>query len=472
MTATGGDRAARPDESAARVLVVDDSRFHRELARDVLQERVEVLTCASAEQAQAILAEDRVDLVLSDLTMPGTSGLDLLQRVRREYPGTDFVLITAHASVDSAVEALRMGATDYLQKPVRASDLILVVERSIARRSLLAENLRLRDERAIFESCKLLVGCLEPEDVFSAGLDLVVRATSRQRGIALYRRSALLGSDGLHVRGFSEDEEAALRRVLSGSKSIDVAGVPEAGPLDRGPVHEALRRAGIPVGQMLVVPARGDEHEAGILCVLADGAPLGEEEIERAKIVAGHAAIALQNSERYNRARESAFVDDVTEVYNARYLLEAMDREIRRAERYGSALSILFLDLDRFKLVNDRHGHLVGSGVLRQLSQVLGHCVRQVDTLARYGGDEFTILLVDTDEAGGLQVAERTRHTVEAHPFEASGGQILNLTCSVGVATYPTHGRTREALLDASDKAMYRAKSNGRNRVCSASDLV
>jgi len=455
----------------ARVLVVDDSRFHRELARDVLQGRAEVLTCDNAEQALDLLAEGPVDLVLSDLTMPGMSGLDLLGQVQREHPGTDFVLVTAHASVDSAVEALRMGATDYLQKPVRASDLILVVERTLARRVLLAENLRLRDERAIFESCKLLAACLEPEDVFSVGLDLVVRATNRQRGIAIYRRSALLGSDGIHVRGLEEAEEAALRRVLSGNKRIDLAGFPQLGPLDRGPFHDALRQAGIPVDQMLVVSARGDEREAGIFCVLPNGDPLGEAEIERAGIVAGHAAIALQNSERYNRARESAFVDDVTEIYNARYLLEAMDREIRRAERYGSDLSILFLDLDRFKLVNDRHGHLVGSGVLRQLSQVLGQCVRQVDTLARYGGDEFTILLVDTDEEGGLQVAERTRRTVEAHGFEASGGQILNLTCSVGVAAYPSHGRTREALLDASDKAMYRAKSNGRNLVCSASDL-
>jgi len=123
----------------ARVLVVDDSRFHREFARQVLQDEADVECCEDAEQALRVLEREPADLVLSDLNMPGLSGLELLGRVQREYPGTDFVLITAYASVNSAVEALRRGATDYLQKPVRAEDLILVVERTLSRRRLLRE---------------------------------------------------------------------------------------------------------------------------------------------------------------------------------------------------------------------------------------------------------------------------------------------------------------------------------------------
>ena len=143
-----------------RVVVVDDSRYQRELARDVLAERAAVETCADAEEALAALARDPADLVVSDLAMPGLSGLELLARVRREHPGTDFVLVTAHASVESAVEALRMGAVDYLQKPVRASDLILLTERALARREILAENRRLRDEVVVFETCSARGPCL------------------------------------------------------------------------------------------------------------------------------------------------------------------------------------------------------------------------------------------------------------------------------------------------------------------------
>jgi two-component system cell cycle response regulator len=166
-----------------------------------------------------------------------------------------------------------------------------------------------------------------------------------------------------------------------------------------------------------------------------------------------------------------AAIDDVTEVYNARYLLATTENEIRRAGRYENPLSVLFLDLDRFKLVNDRYGHLVGSKTLRSLSQVLLQCVRQVDTLARYGGDEFTILLVDTGHNEAVRVAQRIRQTVEEHVFEAAGDGSLRLTISIGVATCPDHATTREGLLDASDKAMYRAKADGRNRVFSALDL-
>ncbi|MBC8188224.1 MAG: GGDEF domain-containing protein, partial [Proteobacteria bacterium] len=121
---------------------------------------------------------------------------------------------------------------------------------------------------------------------------------------------------------------------------------------------------------------------------------------------------------------------------------------------------------------NDVHGHLVGSSTLRVLSQLLGECVRQVDTLARYGGDEFTILLVDTEHGVAMRIAERIRKRVEAHLFEAGHEGVLRLTISIGVATCPLHGEDRETLLDAADKAMYRAKSEGRNRVSSAEELA
>jgi diguanylate cyclase (GGDEF)-like protein len=455
----------------ARVVVVDDSRFHREFARQVLQDEADVECCEDSEQALRALQREPADLVLSDLAMPGRSGLELLERVQREHPGTDFVLITAYASIDSAVKALRMGATDYLQKPIRAEDLILVVERTLSRRRLLQENLRLRDEGAILEACGSLTACLEPADVYSVALDLVLRALRRERGIALYHRALIPNSEGCQFRGFSEEQESALRLLIAGGKRLDSGAIEEIRLLNRGPIHDALREIGIAVQDLLALPVSGEETESGVFWVLGEGRPFREDEIERALIVTGHTSLSLRNAEHYHRAKERALVDDVTEVYNARYLLEAMDREIRRAERYGNELSVLFLDLDRFKLVNDHHGHLVGSQALRQLSQVLGQCVRQVDTLARYGGDEFTILLVGTGEETGTEIAERIRRIVAETPFEAGPDQVVRLTCSVGVSTYPTHGRTREALLDSADKAMYRAKSKGRNRICSATEL-
>jgi len=290
--------------------------------------------------------------------------------------------------------------------------------------------------------------------------------------VALFRRGAVAISNGLAVRGFEEATSERLRDAVLRSKPLDLDTVREKSVVSDSAVHASLRSIGEEPEPALVIPLRGNESEAGLLWIFEGGRPFGIAEIERAEMITNHAQLALVNAERYNHAKERAFVDDVTEVYNARYLLQATEHEMQRAERYGRNLSVLFLDLDRFKLVNDNHGHLVGSQILRQLSDVLGTCIRQIDTLARYGGDEFTVLLPDTDHASSLVVAERIRATVAATRFEDARGAPIHLEISIGVATYPEHGGQRDELLDAADKAMYRAKSQGRNCVCSASALT
>jgi len=455
----------------ARVVVVDDDRLTRELARDALEPTVRVECCESAELALEALGREPADLVLSDLNMAGISGVDLLERVRREHPGTDFALLTADASVESAVRALRMGAADYLFKPIRPEELALVVDRILARRRLLEENERLRDALRTAESCQTLMRCLDASEIYSVALDLLLGTLPCPRGLALFRRATIPLSDGVVFRGFGEDEAGRLRAALIENKPLELDGLGDLAVVSEGAVQDALRAAGLDGARALAVPVQGREAEAGMIWLLEGVQPIDRAMIENARSIARHAELALHNAERYHQAKERAFIDDVTEVYNARFLLQATEREVQRAERYGKPLCVLFLDLDRFKLVNDQYGHLVGSNVLRHLSRVLAECVRQVDTLARYGGDEFTILLVDSGVDDGLAIAERIRRTVADTVFEGGPGAPIRLTISIGVAAYPEHAGDREALLDAADKAMYRAKSLGRNCVCSATDL-
>ena len=459
------------NRSTGRVLIVDDSRLILEIARDALSRQCEIACCSSAEEALAALEEQPADLVISDLSMPGMSGIDLLQRIRHEFPGTEFILLTAHASVESAISALRMGASDYLIKPISPEALAAVVERILSQRRLIEENDRLREALAILESSRTLMGTLDPNEFYSVALDLLLRSLGRTRGVALYRRGSIPMSDGVAFRGFTEVDASRLRDVLVAEKRVDLEAIPDLGVVQEGQLHDAVRDLGLVEEGCIVLPLRGNETEIGALWIFDAGRRFADFELERVRIFAGHAQLALRNAERYHRAKERAFIDDVTEVYNARYLVQATEREIQRADRYGKSLSALFLDLDRFKLVNDENGHLVGSRVLRQLSVVLSSCIRQVDTLARYGGDEFTILLIDTEHETAMVVAERIRRTVADTRFEGSTGAPIYLEISIGAATYPQHGQVREALIDAADKAMYLAKSRGRNRVCSASAL-
>jgi len=454
----------------ARVVVVDDDRLIREIVKDAIGDRARVECCDSSESALEALHREPADLIVSDLTMPGLSGIELLEEIRRAHPATDFLLLTGHATVESAVGALRMGAADYLTKPVNGDELALVVGRILEQRRLLAENEKLRENLVTIESCRNLMRCLEPAEIYTSALDLLLQHLPRQRGLALFHRSSI-PTDGIAFRGFSELETRTLRDVLIGEKPIDIDAVTQVEVLGEGPLHNALREVGIECEKVAAVPMRGSDKVVGVLWLFEAGRPFGTGELDRAKLIAGHAELALRNAERYNEAKDRAFIDDVTEVYNARYLLQATDREIHRADRYGNPMSVLFLDLDRFKLVNDQYGHLVGSRALRRLSEVLLACIRQVDTLARYGGDEFTILLPDTPHDVALDIAERIRKLVEDTLFEAGRDTPFRLSISIGVGTFPQHGRDRISLLEVADKAMYRAKSLGRNCVCSAADL-
>jgi len=177
------------------------------------------------------------------------------------------------------------------------------------------------------------------------------------------------------------------------------------------------------------------------------------------------ARLALINSERNAQAQSLIYIDDLTKLYNSRYLGVVIDREMKRSERYRNFFSVLFMDVDFFKRVNDGHGHLVGSRVLVEVGSVLRSCVRETDTVVRYGGDEFVVLLVETNADEAMLVAERMRKNVESEPFVRDLGLDIRLTISIGIAAFPQHATTKQHLLHLADQAMYRGKESTRNAV-------
>ena len=176
-------------------------------------------------------------------------------------------------------------------------------------------------------------------------------------------------------------------------------------------------------------------------------------------------AIALDNAIAVQKAEAVSVTDDLTGLYNSRYLNLVLRRESKRASRSGRPLSLLFLDLDGFKLVNDTHGHLAGSKALVEAAAIIRGSARETDVAARFGGDEFSVVLPDTGREGAVSVAERIRDRIGACQFLASDGLSIHLTASIGVATLPDAAASAEELLRAADEAMYRVKDAGKNGI-------
>jgi diguanylate cyclase (GGDEF)-like protein len=186
------------------------------------------------------------------------------------------------------------------------------------------------------------------------------------------------------------------------------------------------------------------------------------------RILLEPAAVALDNATLLKRAEALSVTDDLTHLYNSRYLNSVLRRETKRASRSGRPLSLLFIDLDGFKAINDTHGHLCGSRALVEAAAVIRGSARETDVVARFGGDEFALVLPDTGGDGAFAVGERIRERLAAHLFLASEGLSIRLTASVGVASLPDAAASADELIAAADRAMYAVKDAGKNGIQTA----
>ncbi len=221
---------------------------------------------------------------------------------------------------------------------------------------------------------------------------------------------------------------------------------------------------------IVAVPVRFRDHCLGVIELINCIGPEGFDprDLKLLEALSDFAAIALENARHVKRIHDLTIKDDCTSLYNARHMSYILETEIYRSQRYNYEFSIVFIDLDHFKLVNDTHGHLVGSRLLAEIGNALkGHC-RLIDFAFRYGGDEFVILLPQTSKDNALNVARRLHQLIREATWLSPEGLNVKITASVGVASYPMDSRTKQGLLHLADEAMYLVKNTNRDSVAAA----
>lgn len=451
------------------ILIVDDEVFFRRLFTDILatDDSYEIAAVGSGREALDYLARKQVDVILTDMVMPEICGLELIRRTRSLDPAPDIILATGNATVESAIQALKSGARDYLLKPCNPEQLRHTISTCLEQRRLIAENSLLQSQIRLYRQGQHLSGQLDIDTLFQEALTALLHELGDDsRGLALLASQG----DVSHVSAIGFDDDMA--RALAKQINPQLSGLERTTVLHAADLPELADFQG-DLRSLWIFPMRTTAQDQGamILCN-PHGADLSEAlPQENLAFLAEQVACGFRNACQYQGARELIYTDDLTGLYNHRYLHIALEQEIRRAERYGLEFSLAFIDLDLFKQINDAHGHLAGSNVLRQVAGLLRKCVRDADMLFRYGGDEFTALLVETDTRGAKIVAERIRSAMAGFDFVTGQGRTSRLTATVGHATYPIHAGTREELIDLADKAMYLGKQD-RNIARSAQEIL
>jgi diguanylate cyclase (GGDEF)-like protein len=230
------------------------------------------------------------------------------------------------------------------------------------------------------------------------------------------------------------------------------------------------QRTKLQTRSIVAVPVRYRDQCLGVIelinCVTPDG--FGDRDLALLEALADFAAIAIENARHVQRIHELTITDDCTGLYNARHLSFMLETEIYRSQRYGYEFSLIFIDLDHFKNVNDTKGHLVGSKLLAEIGLKLKASCRLIDFAFRYGGDEFVVLLPQTSKENACLVARRLHKIVRENVWLREDGLNIKVTASVGIASYPTDAKTKAELIHLADEAMYLVKNSNRDQVAAA----
>jgi two-component system, cell cycle response regulator len=450
----------------ARILVVDDVVANVKLLEARLSaEYFDVMSALSGPEALAMCERAECDIVLLDVMMPSMDGFDVCRRLKLN-PATHHIpviMITALDQPCDRLKGLEAGADDFLTKPV--SDIVLIARvRSLVRLKMMTDELRMRalTSRGIGihnPACEAIA------DTGRGGRVLLVDDRSRS-----YERLAAMLADEQTIDVEPEPGEA-LFRAADGNYDVVIVslGLEHFDGLRLcSQVRSLERTRNVP----LLAIAEPEDHaqlvrglEIGVNDFLIR--PIDRNEmLARVRTQVRRRRYTERLRDNVQMSIEMAITDALTGLHNRRYMESHLSTLVEQAASRGKPLTVLVLDIDYFKSVNDTHGHDAGDDVLREFSQRLMKSIRGIDLACRYGGEEFVVVMPETDMAVATMVAERLRRRIASEPFAVSQGAcVVGITISIGLAARGSASDTAANVLKRADQALYRAKRDGRNRV-------
>jgi diguanylate cyclase (GGDEF)-like protein/PAS domain S-box-containing protein len=436
---------------SSKILIIDDEdRIRSGLSAVLLQAGYEIACAATGRDAMTLLSENDFGLALLDINLPDVSGQQVLDFIRRREIDTFVIMVSGESTFEQATAALRKGAADFIAKPYDPQKLLDTISSVLKKRQRKKEYLKIQERlqgseelhRFIVDNSPDLIFMLDEQGYFS-----FLNERSRQ----------LLGcqSEDFLGRHFSEIVlNQDIEKVSQSFRSLNRGG------------HQATRSM-----ELRLRPRNGgDVRHVEVWAISVEMNSLGVYATQRdpGRPMAGIYGVARDISDRKQSEelrRYHLYHDQLTNLPNRALFSDRLQIALGQARRKNQQLAVMFLDIDRFKMINDLLGHLAGDELLQKVAQRLKDSLREGDTLARISGDEFTLLAPDIDGIDAAGIICRKIQSVFDQPFQIHG-QTVRVTFSIGYAVYPHHGQTREMLLRNADLAMYQIKGKGRNGYC------
>ena len=464
------ERALSPFTVALLWLDTDDKRLKVKELRSQSDHIVESAFSAG-EGILGAITKRREPLVLQDLK-PGYAGLSYYRKPERV---TDFagVPVLAGEHLRGVLVADRTNNQSFTQSDLSVMKTIAQeIVRAVQVERIFAEMDTDKYQRERFyEASREFNSALTVDQVASVLLQASQRVASPEFAAVAVADDVEGEMTVVRAKSTRADTPDITGYTFQAEKGLIGAAVKAKHPLPFGTARSSMQavfdgQSEIDLSNVKVFPLLWKSTGVGALVLASDRNDfLPLDLLDMLRVIADHAAIAIANAQMYERMKRMATTDGLTSLTNHRHFQKFFDGHLARAERYGRKLSLIMLDIDHFKTINDTYGHPAGDMVLRRVAKLLNDNARKTDVVARYGGEEFTILMEETDREGAVQIAERIRCAVEEESFRCELGKF-SCTLSLGVATYPEDAQNKSGLTECADQALYHGKHHGRKPYC------